>query len=95
MLEDMIVRAKEREIDLQMEKKRKPNFMLSMESSSKWPKVFDSRTKGQYGRSHYGRCDKVYEGMCRAGGLGCFKCGRTGHIIGIVLLSSPLPRYMI
>ena len=78
--EDMIARARQREIDLEMERKRKPDSAVSVEGSSKRTKVSDYRPKGQHGRSRCGRCDKVHEGTRRAGGSGCFKCCRTGHI---------------
>ena len=61
-LEDTISRARERDIDLEMEKKRKPDYVPSVEGSEKRPKVSDSRTRGQQGRSHYGKCSKMNEG---------------------------------
>ena len=79
-LEDMIVRARERVIDLEMEKNRKPYSVSSVEGSSKGLKVSDSRSRGQHGRSHCGKCGKVHEGTCRVGGSGCFKCIQTGHM---------------
>ena len=76
----MIACASEREIDLEMERKRKSEGMSSAEGSGKRPKVFDFRPRGQHGCSHCGKFDKAHEGACRVGGSGCFKCGQTGHI---------------
>ena len=39
MLEDMISRAREREIDLEMERKRKPDVAYGMKGLGKKPKV--------------------------------------------------------
>ncbi|XP_023731847.1 uncharacterized protein LOC111879616 [Lactuca sativa] len=79
MLEDMIARAREREIDLKMERKRKLDSVSGMEGSGKKPKI-DSRGKGQQGRGRCGKCGRLHEGTCRAGSSGYFKCGRTGHV---------------
>ena len=79
-LEDMIARAREKEIDLEMEKKRNPNLVISVVSSGKRPKVVDTRGKGHQGRSHCGKYGRSHEGACRVGGSGCFMCGRTGQI---------------
>ena len=79
-MEDIIARAKEREIDLEMEKKRKKNFVLRVEGSGKRPKVVDSRWKGQQVQGHCRKCGWSHKGTCRVGGYGCFKCVQTGHI---------------
>ena len=46
MLEDMIVRAREKGITLEMERKRKPDCPVSVEGSGKTAKVSDSRSRG-------------------------------------------------
>ena len=51
MLEEMITRAREREI----ERKKKPDSAASVEGSGKMPKVSDSRPRGQHGRSRCGK----------------------------------------
>ncbi|XP_042758243.1 uncharacterized protein LOC122198135 [Lactuca sativa] len=79
-MENMIMRAREKEMDLEMEKKRKPDSVSSVKGSSKRPKVSDSRQRGQHGRSRNDKFGKMHEGACRVGCSGCFKCGRTGHI---------------
>ena len=45
----MIVRAMEREIDLEMEKKRKLDYVSSVEVLGKRPKVVDTGGMGQQG----------------------------------------------
>ena len=62
MMEDMIVRARERLIDLEMERKRKADSAASVEGSGKRPEVFDSRLRGQHGRSRCDKCGKSHEG---------------------------------
>lgn len=81
-LDEMVTRDREREIDLDTERKRKPDQAQASKGAGKKPNIVDTRSKGQQGQSHYGRCDKVHYGVCRAGGLGCFRSGRTGHDIG-------------
>ncbi|XP_023743042.1 uncharacterized protein LOC111891204 [Lactuca sativa] len=78
-MEDMIARAREKEIDLEIERKRKPEAVFGIEFSGKKPKV-DSRGKGQQGRGRCCKCDRSHEGICRAGSSGCFKCVQTGHM---------------
>ncbi|XP_052621163.1 uncharacterized protein LOC128127020 [Lactuca sativa] len=78
-LEDMIARAKEREIDLEMERKRKSDEVQTSGDSSKRPKVSDSRSRGHRGRSRCGKCDKAHDGPYVGGDSGCFKCGQMGH----------------
>ncbi|XP_023757544.1 uncharacterized protein LOC111906035 [Lactuca sativa] len=80
MLEDMISRARKWEIDLEMEKKRKYEYVSIVEGSGKRPEVSDSRPRGHQGCNCCGRCGKMHEGACIVGGSGCFKCGWTGHI---------------
>ena len=71
-LEDMIATAREREIDMEMEKNRKSYQVQGFEGSSKRPKVFDSRSRGQHGWGRFGKCNKSHDGACRGGGLGCY-----------------------
>ena len=85
----MIARAREREIDLEMEMKSKPEELSGMEGSGKKPKT-DSQGKGQLGRGRCDKCGRSHEGTYRARSSGYFKCGRTGHVTGIVLLLLPL-----
>ena len=62
-----------------MERKRKSDQAQVSRGSAKRPKVQDSRSRGQQGKSRYGKCGKMYEGLCKVGGSGYFKCGRMGH----------------
>lgn len=78
-LEDMIARAREWEIDPETMRKRKSVYALVFEGSSKKPKDFDSRSKEQLGRGRSGKCENAYDGVCRVGGFGCFRCCKTGH----------------
>ena len=71
-LEDMIVRATERDIDLETERKRKSNQVQGLEGSGKRPMVFDSKSRGQQGQSRCSKCDKTLDGACTMGGSGCF-----------------------
>lgn len=45
-LEDMVARARERELDLEMENKRNSDQVKSLEDLGKRPKVFYSRSRG-------------------------------------------------
>ena len=67
------------ELDLEMEKKRKLEG-LQVGSARKKPKVLDYRSMSQQDHNCCGKCCKMYEGACRAGSSGCFKCGQTGHV---------------
>ena len=51
-LEDMIARAREREIDLEMERKREPNDIQTAGGLGKRPNVSDSRSRGHQVRIH-------------------------------------------
>ncbi|XP_052625749.1 uncharacterized protein LOC128132809 [Lactuca sativa] len=82
MLENMIAQAKKREIDLDTERKRKPDEVQTFAGSGKRPKVSDSRLRGHHDRSRYGNCGRTHEGARRSGSggdFGCFKCGSIGH----------------
>ena len=86
----MIVRAREREIDLEIDRKRRPNSATSVEGLGKRPKVSDCRPRDQHERNRYGKCGKSHEGMCRGVGLGCFKCVQTGHISRHYTATTPI-----
>ena len=81
-LEDMIARPREREIDLEAEKKRKlAEFQISM-GSGKRPKTSDSRLRGPQDRGRCGKCGGMHEGTYRSGSggdSGYFKCGHIGN----------------
>ena len=94
-LEDIITRAREWEIDLEMESKSKPNFAASVEGLGKRPNVYYYRPRGQHGRSHCGKCNKMHNGTCKRVGYGYFKCGRTGHISKYYTATTPSLWYQI
>ena len=74
------MRTREREIDLEMQRKRKSDEAQVSGDSSKRPNVVDVKGKGQQVRGRCGKCDKMCDGACMVSGYGCFKCGRTWHI---------------
>ena len=81
-LDDMIARAREREIDKEHLRKRKSDEIQVSTGSGKKPKESDSRSRDYQSRSRCGKCGRMHEGACRSGtggDSGCFKCGRTGH----------------
>ena len=68
--QDMTVTAREREFDLEMERKRRSDEAQVSAISSKRPKVFDVRKKGEQGRGHCGKCDRMHDRA--VGGSDCF-----------------------
>lgn len=78
-LEDMISEAREQEIDLEHLGKRKAEQVQKVEGSKKKPKNFDSRSRGQQGRSHYGKCGKTHDVIFRVGGSDYYKCSKIDH----------------
>ena len=52
-LNDMIARAQEREIELELRMKRKPEQLHTIVGQDKKPKTSDLHTRSQQGRSHY------------------------------------------
>ena len=80
--------GRETKIDIEHLRKRKAEAGQTNGVSSKKIKGFDSRSKGQKGQSRCGKCGRLHEGVCRAGGSGCYKCGKTGTLARIV---QPLP----
>ena len=60
-----IVRGRERESDLEMERKRKPDQVLGYEGLDKRPKIFYSISRGQKGQGHYRKCGNTHDGSCR------------------------------
>ena len=82
MLEDMIAWARDREIDLEQIRKRKPDEIPVVSGSGKRPKGLDSRSKDCQSHNRCGKCGRTHEGACRSGSggdSGCFRCGRTRH----------------
>ena len=79
-LEDMIGLATKREINLEMEKKKKLDEAQTSGGSGKRPKLSDFRSRDHQSRSRYSKCGRTHEGPCKSGGgSGCFKCGQMGH----------------
>ena len=60
MLEDMIVRARERELNLEVERKRNPEGVQTG-SAGKKPTVSDHIPRSQQCRDHCGKCDKIHD----------------------------------
>lgn len=75
-----LMREREREIDLEMERKMKPEMASGMESSAKNPKVSDHRSRSQQICSRFGKCCKLHDGVCKAGSSSYFKYDRPGHM---------------
>lgn len=80
ILNDMISRAQEREIKLELRTKCKPEQVQTMVGQEKKPKVSVLHPRGQQGQIHYGKCGNPYGRECRAVGSGCFRCGQSGHM---------------
>ncbi|XP_023751993.1 uncharacterized protein LOC111900352 [Lactuca sativa] len=78
-MDDMIVRTREKEIDIEHLRKRNPKTGQVTGVSVKKPRGFDSRLKGMYGQSRCGKFSKTHEGACNVGGSGCYKCRKLGH----------------
>ncbi|KAL7605587.1 hypothetical protein Lser_V15G15349 [Lactuca serriola] len=79
-LDEMIAMAREKEIDLETERKRKPEVVSGSGNSGKNPKVSDHKPRGKQSHIRCGKCERLHDGMCKAGSSGCYKCGRTGHM---------------
>ena len=60
-------------------RKRKAGLGKTVEVSAKKPKGFNSRSKGQHGRSLCGKCGRSHGGVYRAGCSSYYKCGKTEH----------------
>ena len=79
----MIVWAREKEIDLESVRKRKPVQVQVSEGSRKKPKVVDLRLKGQKGRGRYGKTSYFIRDCTattiQGSGLSCFHCNKMGH----------------
>ena len=78
-LEFMITRVREREIDLELLKKRKTETEQVTRVLGKKPKGSDIRSKGQPGQSNYRKYGRPHERACKVGSSGCYKCGKTEH----------------
>lgn len=79
-LNDMIARAQEREIDLELLRKQRPVQKLTSEGQDKRPKTADSRTRGHQGRGCCAKFQKNHEDECREKGMSSFRCGQTDYI---------------
>ena len=73
------MRAREMDIDLEIEIKRKSDQAQVSGVSCKSPKVFNLISRGWQSRSYCNKCDKTHDGACRMGGYGCFKYCQMGH----------------
>lgn len=63
-LVDMIAKAQEQEIDLELLRKQVLFLVLEEEGSVKKPNTFDSQVRGQQGEGHYGKCGKPHHKVC-------------------------------
>ena len=63
-----------------MERKRKPEAAPGSGSSGKKPKGSDHRARSQQSHGRCGKCGRLHDGACKAGSVGCYKYGRTGHM---------------
>ena len=77
-LQDMIGKSWDPKIKLGHLRKRKADQVTGV--SWKKPKGSDTRSKVQSGQSRCRKCGRLHEGACRAGSLGCYKYGKTGHV---------------
>ncbi|XP_052627095.1 uncharacterized protein LOC128133625 [Lactuca sativa] len=76
----MIAQARKREIDMEMERKRKPESVSGTMGSGKNPKLSAHRSRGQQSHNRCGKCGRLHDEVFKAGSSGCFKCGWTGHM---------------
>lgn len=78
-LNDMITRAQEWEIEMQLRLKCGPEQIQITVGQAKRPKLKDSRLGGHQVRGHYAECGRTHEGSFHEKGRGCFSCGHTIH----------------
>lgn len=74
-LDDMIARAREWKIDLELLSKQRPVQRPTSEGQTKRPKTVDSRSRGYQGQGHCAKCRKNHEDSFRKKGGSCFRCG--------------------
>ncbi|XP_023736709.1 uncharacterized protein LOC111884641 [Lactuca sativa] len=80
-LNEMVEKAREREIELDTRTKRKTDLAHAAGGQDKKPKTSDSSGKGQQGRGRCAKCGRFHSGACRtAGTTGCYSCGQQGHM---------------
>ena len=79
-LDDMIVRAREREIDIKKLRKRKAETEKVAGVSGIKPKGSHTWSMVQPGQGRCRKHGRPHEGVCRLGSLGCYKRGKTGHL---------------
>lgn len=79
-LKDIIDKAWEQEIELNVWSKRKPVQDQEIEDTSKRPKTSNSQSRGHQGRGRCCNYNKLHDRVYRAGGSGCYMFGKTGHI---------------
>ena len=79
-LNEMVEKAREREMELDFRIKRKPEQAQTTVGQAKKPKTSDSSSKGQQGRGRCAKCGKPCNGACRIAGSGCYVCGQPGHL---------------
>ena len=74
-LNDMIERAREREIKMELRTKRKSEQIQTTVGQTKKPKTSDFHTWGQQGRGRCGKYGKPHGEACRVVGSGYYRCG--------------------
>ena len=74
-LNEMVEKAREREIELELCTKRKPEQVQAAIGQAKNPKTYDSSSRGQQGHGRYAKCGRPHNGVCRAAGSRCYVCG--------------------
>ena len=78
-LNDMIVRSREWEIDLEHLGKRNSKQIKIIVGQAKRPITQDSCLGAHQGRVRCTKYRRTHEGGCRETGRVCFSCGQIGH----------------
>ena len=74
-LNGMVEKAREREIELELCTKRKPEQVHVTVGQAKKPKTSDFSSRGQQGRDRCAKCDRPHSGVSRVSRSGCYMCG--------------------
>ncbi|XP_052626964.1 uncharacterized protein LOC128133531 [Lactuca sativa] len=80
ILNEMVEKAREREMELELRTKWKPEQAQTAIGQAKKLKTFDSFGRGQHGCGRYAKCRRSHSGFCRVTSPICYTCGQPGHV---------------